>query len=159
VKDDETFSGYNDGYNRTVLANRVRDLLTLLAFAQQNHPPAIHLVAFDRAGVWSLLARALAGPAIQNAAIDLANIDFTQVQTPDDELMLPGALKYGGVLGFAPAFGTVPGATELFRVPTPTAPWLTSDTLPALLGPRVTRAAGAPRPEQMVRWLIEQRGV
>jgi len=156
IKDQEKFAGYNDGYNRTVLANRVRDLLTLVAFAQRNTSPAIHLIAFDKAGTWALLARALAGNTITRASIDLANYDFTAVREPDDEMMLPGALKYGGLLGFAPAFAETPGATELYRPPTPTAPWLSKSSA-ALLGPRTTlhHSTAAPQPAQMVRWLLQ----
>lgn len=151
IKDEDKFSGYDDGYNRTVLANRTRDLLTLLAFAQDNKPRAIHLVAFDRAGVWALLARALAGDGVTNAAIDLAGFDFTQVHQPDDEMMLPGGLKYGGLLGFAPLFGTNPGTTAIYRAPTQT------QTSKALLGPRITliASADAPQPTDMVRRLLQ----
>jgi len=154
VKDQETFAAYNDGYNRTVLANRVRDLLTLVAFAQMDHPPAIHLIAFDRAGTWALLARALAGNTISSASIDLANWDFTQIDQPDDEMMLPGALKYGGILGFAPAFATTPGATELYRAPNGAPPWLS----PTLLGTRTTLHQDTTVPEatQRVRWLLQR---
>jgi hypothetical protein len=157
VKDDEKFAGYNDGYNRTILANRVRDLLTVIAFAQRNTPPAIHLVAFDRAGAWALLARALAGPTITRASLDLASYDFTQIQQPDDEMMLPGALKYGGLLGFAPAFNNVPGATELHRPPTPGVPWLSASNAATLLGPHTTlhSAGSKPQPADMVRWLLQ----
>jgi hypothetical protein len=153
IKDDEKFAGYNDGYNRTVLANRVRDMLTLVAFAQRNNPPAIHLVAFEKAGTWALLARALAGSAISKAALDLAGYDFTQVQQPNDEMMLPGGLKYGGLLGFAPAFNNATGATQLYRAPTPGVPWLS----PALLGPRTTLRgnASAPQATEMVHWLMQ----
>jgi hypothetical protein len=160
IKDQEKFAGYNDGYNRTVLANRVRDLLTVVAFAQQLKPPAIHLVAFDRAGVWALLARGLAGDAIARASIDLGGFDFTQVREPDDEMMLPGGLKYGGLLGFAPLFAANAGATELYRAPTPvaTAAWLStsSPSRAALLGPRTTIRSTAPQADQMVRWLVPQ---
>jgi hypothetical protein len=158
IKDQEKFAGYNDGYNRTVLANRVRDLLTVVAFAQQLQPAAIHLVAFDRAGTWALLARALAGDAIARASIDLGGFDFTQVREPDDEMMLPGGLKYGGILGFAPLFATNPGATELYRAPAATAPWLTagSPSRAALLGSRTVIRHTAPRADQMIRWVLQQ---
>jgi hypothetical protein len=153
VKDQEKFAGYNDGYNRTVLANRVRDTLTLVAFAQKNKPPAVHLVAFDKAGVWAMLARAAAGDAISRAAIDLNGFDFTQIHEPDDEMMIPGGLKYGGLLGFAPLFGTNPGATELFRAPATTPPWLNA----SLLGARtsIRSGAAAPAASDMVRWLLQ----
>ncbi len=154
IKDQDTFSAYNDGYNRTVLANRVRDLLTLVAFAQANGPSdrqtPIHLVAFDRAGVWALLARSLAGDAITRAAIDLAGFDFTQVRQPDDDMMLPGALKYGGLLGFTPLITN--GSTELYRAPAPAAPWLQS---PSLQSAAVTVRTDTPRPDDMVRSLLQ----
>jgi hypothetical protein len=160
IKDQDKFAGYNDGYNRTVLANRVRDLLTVVAFAQQLKPTAIHLVAFDRAGVWALLARGLAGDAIARASIDLGGFDFTQVREPDDEMMLPGGLKYGGLLGFAPLFAATAGATELYRAPSPAAPWLnaSSPSRAALLGPHTTirQGAAAPPADQMVRWVVQQ---
>jgi hypothetical protein len=154
IKDQEKFAGYNDGYNRTVLANRVRDTLTLVAFAQMNKPPAIHLVAFDKAGVWAMLARAAAGDTISRAAIDLNGFDFTQIHEPEDEMMLPGALKYGGLLGFAPLFATNPGATELFRAPSTTPPWLNTSLLGAQTNIRA--GAGAPDANDMVHWLLQQ---
>jgi hypothetical protein len=151
IKDQEKFSAYNDGYNRTVLANRVRDLLTLVAFAQTDKPTTIHLVAFDRAGVWAFLARALAGDAISRAAIDVANFDFTQVRDADDEMMLPGALKYGGMMGFATLLPT--GTTHLYRMPAPSAavaPWVHAAAAAARTG------TAAPSADQMVRWLLGQ---
>ena len=70
VKNEETFATFNHGYNRTVLAQRVRDLTTAIAFAKGTlKPKAIHLVAFDSAGAWALLARALAGD-IDHARVD-----------------------------------------------------------------------------------------
>jgi len=152
IKDQDKFSAYNDGYNRTVLANRVRDLLTLVAFAQADKPTGIRLVAFDRAGVWALLARSLAGDVITRAAIDLAGFDFTQVRQPDDDMMLPGALKYGGILGFTPLITN--GSTDLYRAPTPTAaPWLDA---PSLKSAAVELRTDAPRPDDMVRSLLQQ---
>jgi dienelactone hydrolase len=111
---DLPFAGYVYGYNRTVLANRVHDLLTVITFARtQLRPEKLHLVASGKAGVWSLLARDLAGDAISRAAIDLDGFDFDQVMSTSDEMMLPGALKYGGVYGFTalcPAETLVHGA-------------------------------------------------
>ena len=102
VKNDERFPAFNYGYNRALLAERVRDLLTTVAFAKTRQPRAVHLVAFDRAGVWALLSRALAGDAIARASIDLDGFDFAAVQDPFDPMMLPGAVKYGGVGGMLP---------------------------------------------------------
>jgi dienelactone hydrolase len=109
------FSGYTYGYNRTVLANRVHDMLTVMAMGSQLNKGKCDLIAFDEAGVWALLARALAGSAVDRAAIDLNGFDFDQVKRTDDAMILPGALKYGGVHGFAAMCGE--GRTILVNEP------------------------------------------
>jgi hypothetical protein len=147
VKDEETFATFNHGYNRTVLAQRVRDLTTAIAFAKGTlKPKAIHLVAFDSAGTWALLARALAGDTIGRASIDLDGFDFAQVTSPSDERLLPGALKYGGVHGFLSLITS--GQTEIFAAPPRPASVQTPTT------PAVNVRAGAAAPEAMVRWVL-----
>lgn len=147
VKNEEAFATYNHGYNRTVLAQRVHDLLTVMAFAKAGiKPSSMHLVAIDRAGVWGLLARALAGDAITRASIDLAGFDFDRVTRGTDEMMLPGALKYGGVRGFLSL--CTAGETEVYGAPA--APAGVART-PAT--PTVTLRAGAAAPADMARWV------
>jgi hypothetical protein len=99
---DGRYAGYTFGYNRPLLANRVHDLLTVIAYAH-NRPPIhrVDVVAFDKAGPWALLARASCGDKIARTALDLARFRFDAVQTTADEMMLPGAGKYGGVAAFA----------------------------------------------------------
>jgi dienelactone hydrolase len=122
VKNDEVYAGFNLGYNRSVLANRAYDLLTLVAFAKTTGAAEVQLAGVGRAGVWALVARALAGEAITKAAIDLDGFDFNRVTRIDDEMLLPGAVKYGGVRGIAAACA---GATTLFNASaTPAAPWI-----------------------------------
>ncbi len=96
------YAGYTFGYNRPLLANRVRDLLTTVALARM-HPrtKAVHLVGFEKAGPWVVLARALCGDAVTRTAADLDQFRFEKVRTTTDEMMLPGALKYGGLPAFA----------------------------------------------------------
>jgi dienelactone hydrolase len=151
VKDDEKFPPYNYGYNRAVLAERVRDLLTTLAFAKAQRPRAIHLVAFDRAGVWALLSRALAGDAIARASIDLDRFDFAGIEDPFDPMMLPGAVKYGGIGGLLPL--CTAGQTEVYRAP---APALESEAGRRRPSGLVVRD-GSPEPDRMVRWVMGDR--
>jgi hypothetical protein len=47
------------------------------------------------------LAKALAGDAVDRCAADLDGFRFDSVRTNDDPMMLPGALKYGGMAAFA----------------------------------------------------------
>lgn len=136
VKNEEKYAGYNYGYNRTVFAERVSDLLTVLGFAQTLGAREILLVGSGRAGVWALGARALAGDVVSRAGIDLDRFDFDQVTRTDDEMLLPGALKYGGVMGLAALCRD--GRTTIFGAPErPVGAWLprpdgvTSSTAPA----------------------------
>jgi hypothetical protein len=121
----QNYAGYTFGYNRPLLAERVHDILTAVAFAQQHRDKVktIHLAGFGKAGPWVALARPLCGDVVARTAADLDRFDFANVKSMDDEMMLPGALKYGGLptlaalaaphellLHNAPANGSVLGA-------------------------------------------------
>lgn len=113
---DIPFAGYHLGYNRSLLANRVHDLLTVIAFAKNViGAKEVHLLAFGKVGPAALIARAMAGNGVNWAAIDLNGFDFDQVQTVTDEMLLPGGRKYGGIYGFAALCDS--GKTVLYHLP------------------------------------------
>ncbi|HEY8551048.1 MAG TPA: hypothetical protein VIL35_13915 [Vicinamibacterales bacterium] len=116
VPNEEKYAGYYYGYNRSILANRASDILTAVDFAHGLGASQVHLVAVGRAGVWALPARALAGRAVARAALSLDGFDFDQVKSVDDEMMLPGALRYGGIPGIAAL--CTEGQTLLTNAPT-----------------------------------------
>lgn len=91
------YAGYTYGYNRSVFANRVHDLLTVLRFAR-SHPKCktLYLVGWEQAGVWAAAARALAGDVVSRTAADMNQFNFDKITSTVDEEMLPGAVKYGG---------------------------------------------------------------
>ena len=94
----KSYAGFTFGYNRPLLAERIHDILTAIAFAKnQFHTKRIHLVGFGKAGPWVVLARALSGDSISRTAADMNNFHFHDVTSFDDEMMLPGTLKYGGM--------------------------------------------------------------
>ena len=98
---DKGFAGYTYGYNRTLLANRVHDALTLIAFAKSFlKNKTIHLVGWDEFGTIAILAKALAGDAVAKTAADLNEFTFEKIEKTDDPMMLPGAVKYGGLGAF-----------------------------------------------------------
>jgi Acetyl xylan esterase (AXE1) len=96
------YAGYTLGYNPPFVAQRVHDILTAIAFAQ-SHPKTkrVHLVGWDSAGPWVVIAKALAGDAVSRCVADLNGFRFDSVRSIDDPMMLPGALKYGGLGAFA----------------------------------------------------------
>jgi dienelactone hydrolase len=105
------YAGFTFGYNRTLLAERIHDILTATAFAKNyDKVKTVHLVSFDKAGPWVLLARGLCGDAVSRTAADGDSFRFDKVRTTSDEMMLPGALKYGGL----PALAALAAPGELF---------------------------------------------
>lgn len=96
------FAGYTWGYNRPLLVQQVRDILTAVAAAKAlPGTKKVHLVGWGEAGPAVLLARALCGDAVARTAADVNQFCFEKVRTLDDPMMLPGALKYGGLGAFA----------------------------------------------------------
>ena len=95
----KNYAGYTFGYNRPLVAERVHDILTAVAFGQQHKDKitTVHLVGFGKAGPWVALARGLCGDAVARTAADLNQVNFANITNMDDEMMLPGALKYGGL--------------------------------------------------------------
>jgi hypothetical protein len=119
-----SYAGYTFGYNRTLLANRIHDILLTVSLADstrlvgkdpgsgvKKREYSVHLVGFEAAGPWVLLARALCLPqAVQRTAADANQFHFGKVKSTTDPMMLPGALKYGGL----PAFTALAAPGELF---------------------------------------------
>ncbi len=105
------YAGFTFGYNRPLLANRVHDILTAVAFAK-GHPKAktVHLLGLENAGPWVVLARALCGEDVARTAADFNRFRFESVKSTGDGMMLPGAVKYGGM----PAFAALCAPGELY---------------------------------------------
>ncbi|WP_439625746.1 alpha/beta hydrolase family protein [Gemmata sp.] len=95
---DPTYAGFTFGYNRSLLANRVHDVLNVIAsgdtFVNKR------LVGWGEMGPVAILAKALAGGAVKKTAADLNGFNFEKVEDANDPMMLPGALKYGGMGAF-----------------------------------------------------------
>ncbi|KAA3611459.1 MAG: DUF1080 domain-containing protein [Planctomycetota bacterium] len=95
------YDGYSYGYNRTLMAHRVHDLLICLAFARDL--PGVHRVDLfgrNQFGLVALLARGLAGDAVNKTLVHWP-MDFRDVQSTNDPSYLPGAVRYGDVTAFA----------------------------------------------------------
>jgi dienelactone hydrolase len=96
------YAGYFYGYNRALVAERVHDILTAVALVKlYEKTKSIQLVGFEKAGPWVVLARGLCGDVVSRTAADVNGFRFEHVKDFDDEMMLPGALKYGGLLTLA----------------------------------------------------------
>jgi Acetyl xylan esterase (AXE1) len=93
---DKNFAGYSYGYNLPLLSKRIEDILNAVAIAH-DIGPKVSLVGFGSAGPAVLLANSLSGNAVNRCAADASKFNFASVTRLDDPMMLPGALKYGGL--------------------------------------------------------------
>ena len=102
VNNNRDYAGYTFGYNQTLLAHRVQDVMTLVAFIRgyDEHPTKkIHLIAMDGSSPVAAVTRALAGDAIDRSAIDVSGFQFANLKSWRDPDFLPGAIKYGDISG------------------------------------------------------------
>ena len=83
-------------YNRTDTALRIQDILTSLAYlAHTNDGPDIDLIGIGEAGLWCLLARAVAPISVRVVA-DAAQFSVKDDASYLDRLFIPGLRKAGG---------------------------------------------------------------
>jgi dienelactone hydrolase len=148
------YAGYTTCYNRPVLANRVHDILTAVAYARgPMKAKQIHLAGFDRAGPWVVLARGLCGEAVARTAADLDRFRFERILSRTDDMMLSGALKYGGL----PALSALCAPGELYlhnTSGTGTDRWLQAAYAAAGNPGRLQRLADRQPSETVAAWLL-----
>ena len=149
------YAGYTYGYNRTVLANRVHDVLTAIAFGRTVlKAKTVHVVGWDEFGVVAVLAKALAGDAVAKTAADLNNTLFNRIEKTDDPLMLPGVVKYqlgGTALGLC-----APGEVLVSNHRgTSSGKWSKAVYDAAGAGDKLTRVNGKLDADKVVEWLMK----
>jgi dienelactone hydrolase len=93
----DTYAAYTFGYNDTLFAQRVHDVLSLISYVKHHkrEPEEIALVGFGRGAAWAAAAMAVAGPVVDRAAINTQGFRFAQVNAIDHPEFWPGAVKYG----------------------------------------------------------------
>lgn len=92
----DRYLGYTLGYNHSLFAQRVHDVLSAIAFVKETMPPGcrIRLVGTKGAGHWVAAARAIAGSIVDHATIDTGGFRFAKISSLDDPNLLPGGAKY-----------------------------------------------------------------
>jgi dienelactone hydrolase len=151
---DPRFAGYTFGYNRTLLAQRVHDILTAVAAAQgMEGTKKVHLAGFGSAGPWVLLARGLCGKEVARTAADVNHFRFDKVRRSDDEMMLPGAFRYGGLPAFTAL--SAPAPVLLWnRQGTGMGTWTTPAWKTAGAADNLTSHSDGLEGEKVVAWLL-----
>ncbi|MCX6855924.1 MAG: acetylxylan esterase, partial [Verrucomicrobia bacterium] len=107
VANPREFAGYTHGYNHALFAQRTHDVLSVVSFLRNaqvgSHaqPKSVAVVGWGKVGPIVLAARALAGAAIDQAAVDTQGFRFGQVLECRDPMFLPGGAKYLDLPGLA----------------------------------------------------------
>ena len=100
VNNPREFAGYTHGYNHALFAPRTHDVLSVVSFLRHaqigshERPKSVMVAGWGRIGPIVLAARALAGEAIDRAAVDTQGFRFGQVLDYRDPMFLPAGAKY-----------------------------------------------------------------
>ena len=100
IDNDRDYAGFTYGYNPTLFAQRVHDLLTVIAYAKtQADVEALGLIGLKGSGHWAAVARALAGRSVDLGVFDTQGFRFGNVEDIYHVDFLPGGAKYGDLTG------------------------------------------------------------
>jgi dienelactone hydrolase len=101
VKNPREFLGYTAGYNHPLFAQRVHDVLTMIVAARSHESPpeSIDLVGLGNAGVIAAAAAVTAGDAVRKLAVHTDGFQFSALTNYRDQMLLPGAVRYGDMAG------------------------------------------------------------
>ena len=100
VANTREFAGYTFGYNHALFAQRTHDVLSLVKFLRtakvgsHTNPSSVAVAGFGGSGPIVAAARALAGEAIDRAAVDTGGFRFGKLLDYRDPQFLPGGAKY-----------------------------------------------------------------
>lgn len=100
VKNPREAPAYTYCYNHTLFAQRVHDVLSLVAYvrgfkAPGETPKRLHLIGRNGAGPIVAAARALVGSKVDKAVIHGDGFRFADIKSYRDPSFLPGIVKYG----------------------------------------------------------------
>ena len=148
-------AAYTFGYNPSVFAQRVHDVLTLVRFisANERRSSRIVLVGIGGAGPVVATARALCRDQVAKALVETGGFRFGKLLDFRDPDFLPGGAKYGDLPG-------------MLALSAPAKTWVVGESPTSLdLAVRQYAAAGAatglkvdsdaPDEESIVRWILE----
>jgi hypothetical protein len=149
--------GFFPCFNRTLLAQRVHDILTAVAYLKARPDiKSVNLIGLQGAGPWCLLARGLCGDAVARTAVDVGSFSFNQVKDVADPMYLPGALRYGDLPALAAL--SAPGELLLANARTFNAAWVRDayrSSGPTTGADKLRIENESATPEQLLAWSLQ----
>ena len=95
IDDERTYSAFTFGYNRTLTAERVGDLLAVIALANERPDVNVHVLVTGGAAPWGVAAIAMSNQKVYRSLVDTQGFRFAAVDSYADANFVPGAVKYG----------------------------------------------------------------
>ncbi|MBG88462.1 MAG: acetylxylan esterase [Verrucomicrobiales bacterium] len=101
VENKREFAGYTLGFNHSLFAKRVHDVMTLASFidGDKHGNKILNIVALDGTGPIATAARAQAGRVVANLVANTKSRRFSQLLDYRHPDFIPGGAKYGDVPG------------------------------------------------------------
>lgn len=131
VKETRESASYTFGYNPSVFAQRVHDILSVTKFVVDHERASkrVVLIGTSGAGPWVAAARPLIGSHVQLAVIETGGFRFGKLLDFRDPNFLPGGAKYGDLPG-------------LLSLSAPASTWVLGESGAVLAGLRGQYAGG-----------------
>lgn len=152
VENGRDVAAYTLGYNPSLFARRVHDVLSLITHARTRHAD-VDVVGLEGAGPWVAVAGAIAGSAVRHTALDTGGFRFANVEDLRSPDLLPGAARYLDLPG-ALALG-VPG--RLWLAGEPSLPPIIAARHQASESAMPDLAKEGATPDDAVTWLLTRR--
>ncbi len=151
----ETSLAISLGYNHSLFARRVHDVLTLLSFITRHgqKPLSVSLVGTGGAGPVVAAAAVIARDSIDQLAVDTEGFRFKTLTDWRDPNIWPGAVHYGDV----PALLALTAPRPIWIAGEKAVPDIVTRCYAAAgAGARITRFDGEPDdvPDAAVKWLL-----
>ena len=164
VDDERSYSAFTFAYNRTLVAERCADLMTVIAHAVKSDAQAkdaavpgdkrsVNLLATGPSASWAAPAAALAGPLINRAILVTDHFRFADVDGYKDPQFVPGAVKYGDL----PALLALRAPHALMVLGEPTLPKLTAAAYAAAsASPNLRSSDSRDIKDSALAWLLDE---
>ncbi|TWT94628.1 acetylxylan esterase [Stieleria varia] len=95
IDDKRNYSAFTFGYNRTLTSERVRDLMTVIAWTAKRSGDKVRVIGTGYASTWAAAAVAFSHDAVAKVMLDTSEFRFADAGAYSDERFVPGAVKYG----------------------------------------------------------------
>jgi hypothetical protein len=102
VKNPREAAAFTYGYNHSLFAQRVHDVLSVLAFTRdhpEHHSTHVALIALDATAPIAAAARALSGSFVNACALNTHGFRFGAVDRLNSPWFQPAIAKYGDLPG------------------------------------------------------------